>query len=461
MTAALPFRLAGTAFVLWHQRRDRVQPWWPLERTLALQNRRVRAIVRHAYRHVPHYRDAMDGLGLRVEELATAADLARLPLITNADLAAAPERFQAAPLDRTTALELTTTGTSGLFKRILHDRRSLLLALAAGARQRAVLAQLLGHRGPYRELVFQRPGSTTPLIRAALERHTIVPKRFDLERLVQSPELPLATNVATLNRFRPEVVSGFSSYLGVLFRWAWEHGALQHRPAVITHGGDTMSPADAELIERTLGIPLVASYQACEALRVAYQCEERAAYHLSLDCAALRIVGDTGEDAAPGESGEVVVSNLLDRATVLLNYRLGDRARLAAAPCRCGRTLPCLEAVEGRSEDLLLTRDGEVVHQSVLLPALYDVPGVHQVQVEQLTPGAAVARVVCAPGAASALVSAGIAQALQRLLGGGPGLEIEVEAVERLATTPGGKIRAVISHCPPAVALSRGVDARR
>lgn len=456
MSHGLPLRLAGTAFVLWHQRRDRALPWWPLEQTLALQNRRVRAIIRHAYRHVPHYRDAMGCLGVRVEDLATVADLARLPLVTNADLAAAPERFQALSPHRGSCLELTTTGTSGLFKRILHDRRGLLLALAAGARQRAVVARFLGHRGPFRELVFQRPGSTTPLIRAALERLTWVPKRFDLDRLVASPERSLAENVDTLNRFRPEVVSGFSSYVGVLFRWAWENRALQHRPAAITHGGDAMSPADAELIERTLGIPLVASYQACEVLRVAFQCEERAAYHLSLDCVALRVVNDAGEDVAPGESGEVVISNLLDRGTVLLNYRLGDRVRLAAAPCRCGRTLPCLEAIEGRSEDLLITRDGEVVHESVVLPLLYDVPGVHQVQVEQLTPTAAVARVVCAPGADGTVVRDGLDRSLRRLLGGGPAVAVDVEIVERIATTPGGKIRGVISHCRRGMAQPPG-----
>ena len=447
VTTALAARLAGTAFAAWHQRREGSLPWWPVERVQALQDGRTRAIVAHAYRHVPFYRECMDARGLRVADFHTAADLVRLPLVTSADLAASPERFQAARMDRRTCLDLVTTGTSGLHKHILHDRSGLLLALAAGARQRSVLTTFVGHGGRYRELVIQRPGSTTPLVRAALERATWVPRRLDLERVVMSPEEPLAKNIAAINTLRPDVVSGFSAYLGALFRWGWEHRALEHHPAVVSHGGDTMSPVDAELISGRLGIPLVASYQACEALRIAFQCEERVGYHLSLDCVVLRLVDAAGNDVGPGRSGDVVVSNLHNRATVLLNYCLGDRARLATAPCRCGRSLPCLEALEGRVEDLLLRPDGEIVHESVVLPALYRVAGLHQVQVEQTTQFEAVVRVVCASGASAATVTAGAGAALRRLLGDHPRLEVRAEAVERLAATPGGKVRGVISHC--------------
>ena len=82
-----------SAVTAWHARHERTLPWWPAERLAALQDRRVRAIVAHAYATVPHYRDAMDARGLRPSGVESDADLAKLPLVHGAELSAAPDRF--------------------------------------------------------------------------------------------------------------------------------------------------------------------------------------------------------------------------------------------------------------------------------------------------------------------------------------------------------------------------------
>ena len=70
------------AFTVWHARNEGQFPYLPLEAILAVQNRRVRAIVAHAYATVPYYREVMDHAGLRPEDFHTAEDLARLPILT-------------------------------------------------------------------------------------------------------------------------------------------------------------------------------------------------------------------------------------------------------------------------------------------------------------------------------------------------------------------------------------------
>ena len=79
-------RAYWSAFALWHARGERKLPFRNLEHVLAIQNRRVRKIVRHAYETVPHYSEAMDDAGLRPDDFQTGADLARLPLVTARDL---------------------------------------------------------------------------------------------------------------------------------------------------------------------------------------------------------------------------------------------------------------------------------------------------------------------------------------------------------------------------------------
>ncbi len=79
----------------------------------------------------------------------------------------------------------------------------------------------------------------------------------------------------------------------------------------------------------------------------------------------------------------MVISNLTNRATVFLNYRLGDIATPGLGPCPCGRTLPVIEDLKGRSDDLLWLASGRPMHSLAVMPYLQAVAGVVQVQIVQ------------------------------------------------------------------------------
>jgi phenylacetate-CoA ligase len=78
------------------------------------------------------------------------------------------------------------------------------------------------------------------------------------------------------------------------------------------------------------------------------------------------VVDDTGRALPPGEIGDIVISNLLNRATVLLNYRIGDRGMIDDRPCGCGRTFPKLANLEGRSEERVRLPNGRVIETSMV-----------------------------------------------------------------------------------------------
>jgi phenylacetate-CoA ligase len=117
-----------------------------------------------------------------------------------------------------------------------------------------------------------------------------------------------------------------------------------------------------ELIETHFGIPVLSNYTAVAAFEIGYTCERRRGYHLCEDLTDLWIAGSDDRRCPAGELGEVVISNLVNRATVLLNYRLGDFARLSDERCSCGRTSRILSAVEGRVSELVHLASGDIVH---------------------------------------------------------------------------------------------------
>lgn len=447
--SGLATRLAWTAYTAWRARGDERLPFRPLDRILAAQGRRVRSIVRHAAATVPHYRDAMRAAGLRPEDLRGADDLAALPLVSGDDLAAAPERFASERWPAARTLALRSSGTGGRPKTVRYQPAALFTALAHGQRQRAVLAHFVGRRSGYAEMSVQRNDSVADQLRSFYEAHLWVPRRLDLRRAVLPVDAGFEAAVARIDAFRPEVIFGYGSFLGALFRRAHESGRPLHRPRVLWYGADAMAAADRALIEGTLGIPVVSTYQADEALRIGFQCEERRGFHLALDDLAVRVVDERGRTVAPGASGEIVLSNLTSRATVLLNYRLGDVVTLDAEPCPCGRTLPTLARIEGRADDLVTLPNGDVRHPISLLYDLQAVPGVVRVQLVQEEVTRFTLRAVCAAGTDWPPTAERLRRVLAESLGQGAaldGLRVEAERVDEIPRQAGGKVRAVISR---------------
>lgn len=309
---------------MWHVRHEGKLPYLPLEKIVAIQNRRVRATVAHAYETVPYYREVMDQTGLRPSDFHTADDLAQLPLLTSRQVAQTPERFVSRRYIRGLGLQIYSSGTSGHAKNIHYDPAALFLALAHGHRQRRVLAHFVGQTFSYREAVVAVETTVSTKIREFYESHSWTPRSIDLSRaLIVLGKTSFAETITQLNAFQPEVIRGYGSALGAIYRWAWEHNAPIVRPKALVYGADHMAAADRQLIETTYGVPVLSNYQAVEALRIAFQCEYRAGFHLSLDAVAVRLIDDNGKTVGPGNSGHLILSNLTNRATVLLNYRLG------------------------------------------------------------------------------------------------------------------------------------------
>ncbi len=444
MRAGLASRLAWSAYTLGHASMEKRIPWEDPDRLMERQNRRVRQMVRFAWEHVPFYREAMEARGLGPEDFRCAEDLSRLPLIDGSVYGEAPHRFRPHRVDPGEVLRIHSGGTTGRTKEFRYDGRSLFLSLAHGHRQRHVLAHFTGRLTGYRELNLLRDGSVSNQIRAYHEEHLWTPRRADLTRAFLAPgELPLDAEVARINEFRPDVVIGYGSYLGALYRAIGGRGLEFHRPRALVYGADSMPEADRAYIEGQLGIPVLSIYQSTESLRIGFQCELRRGLHLSVDAAAVRIADGAGRTVRPGEAGDVIISNLTNRATVLLNYRLGDVAVSGRERCPCGRTLPVLERLEGRSDDLIHLANGRTPHALQVMHRLRAASGVERIQVVQEEAGTFRVRAVSDAGLDRQAAAASLAAELAGLTG--ERADVSVEWVEKLPAEANGKTRVVIS----------------
>lgn len=442
--ANLVTRLRWTAFTAWHLRRESALPFWPIERVQAIQCRRVRDMVRFAWREVPFYREAMANARLRPEDFRSADDLALLPLIGKAELEENPAQFSPAGR-RPYGLTLQSSGTSGRSRAVHHDASALFSSLVNGHRQRLALGSIVGKRTGYREAVIARLDGHHHDIREFYESNAWLPSRWELRRLMISPMESFPKILARLEEFRPDVVGGYGVHLGAYFRWLNREKPGGHLPSAIIYGAERMPDADRCVIEEQLGVAVFSFYQAAEALRIAFQCEQRQGLHVSLDQIAVRAIDSEGRSLGPGGSGELVISNLVNRATVLLNYRLGDVVTLGRERCPCGRSLPTIESIDGRADDLVLLPDGSSVHSIEILRRLEAVAGVVQVQLLQEELRRFRLLVVWQEPVGWRDGEASLRAAFAASLGEDAALNIE--RVPVILPEAGGKVRASISRC--------------
>ncbi len=218
-----------------------------------------------------------------------------------------------------------------------------------------------------------------------------------------------------------------------------------HLPRLLVYGADGMTREGRSLIEEKFGIPVLSLYNAVEAFKVGFFCEERKDFHLHEDLCHVKIINEEGQKVANGEKGEVVISNLINRGTVLLNYRLGDVASMSSERCPCGRTLPLLSELAGRIEDTLFLLDGRFIHPRLIWEVIKQRDGILKYQFIQHEPKRFELRFMTVNQEVYQHMVDGILDDLQDLLG--ESVIIESEYDGELKPQGGGKFRPVLSFC--------------
>jgi phenylacetate-CoA ligase len=394
---------------------------------------RIRALVRHAATTVPFYR------GLDAQGIHGAPELERLPLLDKGSVQDDAERFRSRSPAGDTALGFRTTGSTAQPLTVYHDRESLLVNIAYSERERVVEARFAGRRFGYPVLDVRAPSGTVNRVQAFYAESTFRPLRP--HRRPMTVETPPEEVLATVNELRPAVIRSYGGYLELLFRTATTTGALRHRPGAVVYSGDTMSTGGREVIEDGFDVPVLSLYNAVEAFKIAFTCEERAGFHVHEDLCHVWLADANGQPVGPGERGEVVITNLVNRGTVLLNYRLGDVAALSDEPCECGRRTRRLVGLEGRIDEIFELADGHYVYPTSVWRVLRELPSILRYQLVQLGADRFELRVVDDGSDTAEATLADVLPPLRNLL---HGARVDVRRLPELPSEPGGKFRHLV-----------------
>lgn len=435
-------QLRGSAVIALHLRERRV-PFWDRSRIEARRDRRIRSIVRHAAEHVPYYRDLFARLRIDPRDVRRVEDLRALPVLDRTEVRREPRRFVAENAGMT--LPQRTSGSTGTPMEVFHDRDSVLANIAFGEREREAVLGLVGEGFRPRELYMGFEGSNFLKVLDFTATHARLPVRPRRRALAMTA--PMVEIVETINEYRPHILTTYGSFADELFRRIRAEGFDITLPKVLIYVGETLPRERRHALEQEFGLAVLSRYCAVEAFKIAFYCEERTGFHIHDDLCDVQVRRDDGTPAGPGESGEIVLSNLVNRATVLLNYPMGDLGVESAESCPCGRNLRLLSQVEGRLEDLIALPGTGVLHPREIWRVFKDDPDVLRYQLVQTALGSFELRLATRDQDGFGRASDRARVALRRVLGAEIDLIIRrVDDLGRAERTERGKFRAVLSH---------------
>jgi phenylacetate-CoA ligase len=422
------------------RRRLEASQWLPRAQIEAEQTDRLRGFLSDIGTRVPYYRALFARAGFDPRRLRSVADLQVLPLLGKPEIRAHTDAMRAdghGPLSR-----YTTGGSSGepLIFFIGKDRKSHDVA----AKWRATRWWGVDIGDP--ELVVW--GS--PIEVGAQDRLRRLRDAMMRSRLLPAFEMSsenLDRFVAEIRSCRPAMLFGYPSSLSLIAQHAERRGQrlddLGVRVVFVT--SEKLYPEQRSAIARAFACPVANGYGARDAGFIAHECPS-GRLHLSAEDIVVETVQADGRQTPLGQPGEIVVTHLATADFPLLRYRTGDVGVLSDEACPCGRGLPVLQDVQGRSTDFVVAADGTVMHGLALIYTLRDLVGVERFRIEQLSLGETAVQVVAGPGYDSASRERIVRDFKARL---GAQVHVRVEEVSDILPEKSGKFRYVTSRVAP------------
>ena len=446
------------------------------EAVRARQERRWRALLRHAAAHSPFYRERLRGLDLarcrpgdlppltKAEMMANFDRIVTDPRVTRGGV----ERFIADPcnlrrhfLGRYAVCH--TSGSQGQPALVVQEGPDILLGIQTQIARGQIVPDV-----PYLWFVLDRlarPGRLAVVTQSpgfypsgAVFTHLAAASLPFLRLLHLSVFSPVEDTVARLNEFQPEFVTGYTSSLEVLAR-EQEAGRLKLRSGHLkglTNTSEPLTPAARAAIERAFGVRVSDWYLMAECLALTTGCPHGNGAHVNADLAVLEVVDDDYRPVPDGRPGsKVLVTNLYNLVQPLIRYEVGDVVTLSDSPCPCGSPLPSVQAVGGRTKERFWIEAGggrREIPYYLFLAGLHHCTDLAEHQVLQTGRNRFVVRV--APQAGKA-VSAGRVGELVRQSVAVEGLadllRVDVEVVAELPRDPksGKMVRARNLVGPP------------
>jgi len=410
--------------------------WRSLDEIRDMQFLKLKKLLTHAFSNVAFYRNKFESIGLHPEDIKNFEDLKKIPILTKKEVRnnilslKAPHRSSGVKRRNTSG----TTGESLVFYldnvRMAYDKAAKFRFLRWWGVDIGDKEVLLW--GSPLEL------STQSKLKTLRDKmfNSILLSAFDMS------EDSMKRYVDILRRFKPKMIEAYPSSIYLLAKFiknkAIDIGKLDLK--VISCTGETLYGFQKTLVEEVFNCSVVNSYGLREAGLIATQCPE-GGFHICAENLYVEVVPREG-CFATDSPGDIIVTNLDMYSMPFIRYKTDDIGVLSDEICSCGRKLPILKYLKGRSSDFFLTPSGKFIHGLAFDYILEEIEGIERFKLIQKTRDFLLVKIVKLPTFELKKESL-IIEKLKKLIGAD--VTIDLEYVSRIEPEKSGKYRYVVS----------------
>jgi phenylacetate-CoA ligase len=409
--------------------------WLPYSELRKIQMKKLRCIIKFAYENVAFYHQRFNMVKVKPSDIKSLEDLRKIPVLTKSEV----QRNSQFLVSRRTRIENCrkeeTSGTTGIPLTIISEKRASYVMAANKLRHNVENGGRL-FRDRYVLLLPIRRRNEMTVLGFFLKQLGIFKRRL------MCTEDKIEDIIKRLAKFQPDAIDALPSFLLLLAR-ELEHQGKVIRPRLVFSSGELLDARSRRLINSAFEVEMFDVYGCTEAGNIAWECSEHTGYHTNMDLVVTEFVRN-GEHGAVGERGEIILTPLWNYAMPLIRYKIGDIGIRSDETCPCGRGLPLMKVLEGRSDDFIILPSGRIIPPYVTSMYFSNIEGIAEYKIIQETKQHFIIQIVLREGYNDDLFLQLKDRFRKRFR---EPVTIDIEAVD--AISRGGKLRRVVSKCLP------------
>jgi len=402
------------------------------------QEEKLKAIVTHAYNNVEYYHTLFDRIGIKPADIRHREDLEKIPLISREDLQNNSRIFMSKDISVRKVFKMHTSGTTGIALQHVLDREAWAWLKAISLRNwswagwnftdKVGLMTVAGsssqQKGNFKNKIWLNVQNLVPI------------------EIMHMDEAIIRENLRKIEKYRITHLRGYPSGIYSMALFIQKLDIKMEMKSVMTTA-EVLYPYQRKVIEDVFGCRVFDAYGTHDGCVSSGECERHKGLHLHFEPSIVQIVDPAGRSVPNGREGDVVATALFNYAMPLIRYKVNDRATMSKEPCSCGRNTPLIKHILGRSSEIFRLPNGRIFN-GLSMP-LEDYNSIEFFQIVHAEPDRIDINIIGKNEMEEDLQKD--IKDIQRLITfhAGEGMRVNINLVEKMEYSRGGKFRYVIS----------------
>ena len=332
--------------------------YWSADQLEEYQLEQLNKLIIHAYENVPYYTNIFDENGLKPSDIQDFKDLDKLPFLTKEIVQENINLLKSKKYSADSFEYVTTGGSTGIPMGFYLENG------VSKAKEWAFIKTQWDRVGYHfrDKCVYLRGAVINNSNQGQFWEYAMLNRWLVMSSYHMTDEnVPLY--IEKIKKFKPKFFQAYPSTITILARYMQENN-ISAFPTVkaILCGSENLYPSQRQLLEEVFGCRVYSWYGHAEQAVLGGECEHSSNYHLFPEYGYTELIDEYGNNVSvEGGMGEIVVTGFNNPIFPFIRYRTMDIGVLTKEKCKCGRNYPLLKKIEGRLQELIITKENRLI----------------------------------------------------------------------------------------------------